>query len=222
MNIAIIFDMDGVIVANDRYHVEAWLEFARRHGAELTPEYYRKNINGRTMAGCLEVLFGRKMSAVEVKKYGEEKEGLYREIYRPHLAATPGLQLFLEELKAREVPCAVATSAPRANVDFTLDGTGLRHFFRQVIDDSGVTRGKPDPEVYLKSASGLGIAPERCVVFEDALLGIEAGKNAGMKVVGVATTHPEEELGQADRVIKDFEGLNVEELLEWVEASKGE
>lgn len=206
--LAVIFDMDGTLVDNATYHIEAWIEFAKRHGIGLDIETYHHKMNGRTMAGCLEVLFGYPLPPDEARQLGGEKEALYRELYRPHIQAIDGLQAFLESLAAAGIPCGVATSAPRVNVDFTLDGTGLRPWFSFIIDDSGVSRGKPDPEVFLKSAEGLGRPPAQCVVFEDAILGVEAGKRAGMKVAALSTTHPADHLTAADIILPDFRGLD--------------
>jgi HAD superfamily hydrolase (TIGR01509 family) len=128
----------------------------------------------------------------------------------------PGLLDLLKGLRKRGVRTAVATSAPKSNVDFLLDGLGFRDCFDLVIDAAGVRKGKPDPEIYLKSARELGCEPAACVVFEDALAGIEAGRRAGMKVVGVATTLPEVRLSQTDLVIKDFTGITVPQLFKLV------
>ncbi|MGB3586400.1 MAG: HAD family phosphatase, partial [Tunicatimonas sp.] len=154
------------------------------------------------------------MSHGDIWKVGEEKEALYRELYQPHIKPTKGLITFLSEVVRQRIPRTVSTSAPPANVDFTLQHTGLRSYFSTIIDSTMVAHGKPHPEVYLKSAKALGIDPAQCIVFEDAILGIQAGKNAGMKVVGVATTHTREELEaeNTDLVIDDFCGLTLEQL----------
>ena len=102
------------------------------------------------------------------------------------------------------IPRAIATSAPKANVDFTLAGTGLSPFFETILDDSFVTRGKPDPEIYLKTVAALKMEAADCVVFEDSLSGVKAGKAAGCKVVGIMSTHTAEELSEADFSINDF------------------
>ncbi len=213
-NIAIIFDMDGVIVDNHKFHLKSWLQFFEKHNISMTEEEYKKKVNGRTMEEILTNIMGKDLSKKELQALGEEKEVVYRDMYRPHIKAVDGLPEFLEELKVRNVPRAVATSAPPANVDFTLDSTKLRSFFPTIVDDTMVSKGKPEPEVYLTAAKKLGVAPERCIVFEDAILGIQAGKNAGMKVIGVATTHTRQELEaeNTDYVIDDFSEITIEKL----------
>ena len=108
---------------------------------------------------------------------------------------------------------AIATSAPRANVDFTLQKTNTGKYFKTILDDSFVTEGKPNPQIYLKSAQALGFDPANCIVFEDSLSGVKAGKRAGCKVVGITTTHTREELNETDFVIDNFESLDPKFLI---------
>lgn len=213
-SIALLFDMDGVIVDNHEFHLKSWLGFFEKHDIKISEEEYKAKINGRTMENIIPKLFGRDMSHEEIWEIGEEKEALYRELYRPHIKPTEGLITFLSEVVKQGILRTVSTSAPPANVDFTLKHTGLRSYFPTIIDSTMVTHGKPDPEVYLKSAEALGMEPSQCVVFEDAILGIQAGKNAGMKVVGVATTHSRQELEaeDTDLVIDDFCEFTLDKL----------
>jgi len=214
-NIAIIFDMDGVIVDNHQFHLKSWLHFFEEHGVSMSEAEYKQKVNGRTMGEILPKILGRKMSKDEIQDLGGQKEAKYREMYQPHIKPTDGLPQFLEDLEKRRVPFAVATSAPPENVKFTLENTGLKGCFSTIIDDTMVNKGKPDPEVYLSAARALDMPPEHCIVFEDAILGIQSGKNAGMKVVGVATTHSREELEaeNTDYVMDDFGGLTLEKLI---------
>ena len=213
-NIAIIFDMDGVIVDNHAFHMKAWMQFFNDHGLPLSEQEYKQQINGRPLAEIIPQYFGKHFTPAMSRQLGEEKEAAYRELYKDHIVPTPGLVDFLEILEEKNIPKAIATSAPPANVDFTLQSTGLKRYFSIITDDSMITQGKPNPEVYLTSADQLHTPPHRCIVFEDAILGVQAGKNAGMKVVGVATTHPREELENTDYIIDNFEGLSLEELLD--------
>lgn len=213
-----IFDMDGVISDNMGYHTQAWELFIRKHAPHLeigdvTPHY------GKTNADLMGFVFGRALTPEEVDRYGEEKEGLYRELYAGDMAPLPGLHDLLKGLRKAGIRTGVATSAPKSNVDFLLDGLGFRDCFDLVIDAAGVRKGKPDPEIYLKSARELGCEPAACVVFEDALAGIEAGRRAGMKVVGVATTLPPDRLVETDLVVKDFTEITVLHIIRLVNPS---
>lgn len=209
---AVIFDMDGVVADNITYHFDAWRQFADRYGLSLSDDELTRYVNGRVAREVLEYLFKQELTAEEVERYTEEKESIYRDLYRPFLKPTPGLIAFLEALRAQNIPVAVATSAPYANIDFTLEGTGTRQFFAEIVDARHVKRGKPDPEIYLQAAARLGMPPGRCIVIEDALLGVQAGLAAGMKVIGITTTHTVEELNNTHAVIRDFQSLSLPAL----------
>jgi beta-phosphoglucomutase family hydrolase len=207
---ALLFDMDGVVVDNISYHFDAWRQFAGKYGFHLSDDELTRYVNGRIAREILEYLFRRELSPEEVHRYTEEKEDVYRELYRPHLKPAEGLISFLQDLQLNGIPTAIATSAPYTNVSFTLDGTDTREFFGEIVDARHVRRGKPDPEIYLLAASRLGMPPEKCIVIEDALLGVQAGLNAGMKVIGVTTTHTPEELSNTHHIIRDFRDLKID------------
>ncbi|QIP14160.1 HAD family phosphatase [Spirosoma aureum] len=215
---AALFDMDGVIVDNTDFHINAWLQFAQQKGIPLTRDQYIDHINGRVSADAMAYVFQRPIQPGELIVLTEEKEAIYRELYRPHLQPAPGLISLLEALKARNVPTAIGTSAPMSNVHFTLDGLLLRPYFDTVVDASMVKHGKPDPEIYLKAAERVGVEPTRCVVFEDAFAGIQAGLRAGMAVIAVATTLTRDELASsgASLIVDDFIGLTVDAIREVV------
>jgi len=149
-----------------------------------------------------------------VAVYSDEKEALYRDLFKNDIRPMKGLIPFLEALNAAAIPRAIGTSAPRANVDFTLSKTGTTRFFSIILDESYVNHGKPNPEIYIKVAQALNLPPQRCVVIEDSLSGVTAGKEAGSKVIGITTTHTKAELGFADMVIDHFEGLDPQNILE--------
>ena len=169
---------------------------------------------GKSNEDLMTVLFGPKITEDEIRSLGEEKEALYREIYAPDVAPLPGFIEFLRSLKDNHVKTAVATAAPKVNLDFLLEHIDLRNDFDVLIDDSEVVKGKPDPEIYLKAAERLDYPPELCLVFEDSLHGIQAARNAGMKVIGVATTNPPEKIRIAEFVIKDFTEIDIHRIYE--------
>jgi len=202
MAYAFIFDMDGVLIDSNPTHKIALQQFCREHGFELTEAQLREKIYGRTNRDWLLNLFGD-MPDETVRRYADEKEALFRKLYND-IEPLDGLLEFLNKMDLQGIPRAIATSAPRANVDFTLDRTGIGPHFETILDDSFVTKGKPDPQIYLKSAAALNMDPKNCVVFEDSFSGIMAGKAAGCKVVGLTTTHTNEELSETDFNIVDF------------------
>jgi beta-phosphoglucomutase len=211
-SVAFIFDMDGVIVDSNPFHKKALQQFCRKYGYELGEEELRTKIYGRTNKDWITNLFGE-LPAETLKKYAHEKEALFRELYDKDVKLVDGFRDFLVKLDSNKISRAIATSAPRENVDFTISKTSIQQFFSVILDDSFVTVGKPDPEVYLKSAKALNHAPNNCIVFEDSLSGVKAGKNAGCKVVGITTTHTPEELHEADYIIKNFVQLEPGDLI---------
>ena len=208
---AVIFDMDGVIIDSNPFHKISLRLFCEKYGFHLSDEELIKKIYGRTNKEWIANLFGA-LSKEELSRFGEEKESLFREVYKNDIRSLEGLPGFLQSLKEKNIPMAIGTSAPRSNVDFVLSHTGLDGYLSAILDESDVEHGKPNPEIYLKVAAKLGFEPAQSVVFEDSLSGIESARRAGAKVVGVTTTHSAEELRHTDFVIKDFAGLDPDQL----------
>jgi beta-phosphoglucomutase len=205
---SIIFDMDGVIVDNRRYHFRAWRLFSQKHGVTFDPNQFRNHLFGRTNDQILQGLFKRSLPAEEIGALAEEKEALYRQIYGSYVRPARGLKRLLASLKGHRVGLAVATAAPPINLDFILERTGLRDHFSALLDVAEVQQGKPAPEIYLKAAALLNTAPSRCIAVEDSLPGIESALGAGMKVVAITTAHPREELCHGDLVVDHFAALS--------------
>ena len=210
---AFIFDMDGVMIDSNPFHKIALKQFCKRYGYNLTEDDLHKKIYGRTNKDWIPNVFG-KLTPDQITKYADEKEELYRQLYKNDIRPVAGLISFLERTRQLAIPCAIGTSADPANVDFVLAHTGTEAYFRAILDQSFVVNGKPDPEIYIKAAAALGYPAGKCVVFEDSVSGVQAGKTAGCKVVGVATTHTAEELLHTDFFIRDFENLEPQLLLE--------
>lgn len=211
---AVIFDMDGTLVDNMAFHNRAWEAISARLGVPMTAERFQREFAGKKNEEIFPELLGRALPQEELDRLAHEKESLYRERYRPHLALTRGADVFLRRLREAGVRLAIGTAAPRENRDFVLDGLRLRGVFERVVGAEEVTRGKPAPDMFLLAAKDLGVSPEACVVFEDAANGVRAGKTAGMTVVGVTTAAPAEELREAgaDFVVPDFAALPPELL----------
>ncbi len=209
---AFIFDMDGVIVDSNPFHKISLKQFCSKYGFDLSEEDLIKKIYGRTNKEWIPNLFGE-LSLEQTQAYGIEKEALFREIYENDIVALTGLESFLKKVQHAGYPLAIGTSAPHVNVDFTLSKTNLTDYFPIILDEAFVNHGKPNPEIYLKVAAALNMDPSNCIVFEDSLSGVAAGKGAGCKVVGVTTTHSKAELDETDYVIDDFLDLNPETLV---------
>lgn len=205
----LIFDMDGVIVDNHQFHFESFVEFGKRHQLTISRKDFEPFF-GRTNEVIMKSLFGNDISKEDILALANEKEAIYRELYQPFIKPLEGLTEFLQLAASRGIPIALATAAPNENVEFTLRETGLTKYFDAVTDSSMVTRGKPDPQVYLLTAAKLGVLPGDCIVFEDSVPGIVAAKNAGMRVIGVATTHKKDELlPHVKEIIGNFETAKI-------------
>lgn len=186
--LALIFDMDGVIVDSNPLHRESWTEFNRRHGL-VTTDAMLEGMYGRRNDQIVRDFFGAGLTDDEVAAYGAAKEEIYREMLADRIDRTlvPGLKGFLELY--RGAPLAVATNAEPENVNFVLDRAGLRDYFRVVVDGHQVSQPKPHPEIYLRAASLLEIGPPDCIVLEDSHTGVAAARAAGMRVIGIGTTY---------------------------------
>ncbi len=204
---AFLFDLDGVVVDSNGLHVDSWKEVARRHGFDCPDPEHIGKCGLRTNA-VIRDLLRWPVSEEEADRIGFEKEELYREwIRQDGIRAIAGVQAFLVETRRLGIPCAVGSSAPRGNVDLCLRALDLEDVFAATVSGADVARGKPAPDIFLKAAEGLGVAPAHCLVFEDAPAGIAAAHAAGMRAFALATSHARDELGDADFLVPDFTGL---------------
>ena len=213
-NIAVIFDLDGVLVDSNPYHKQTWKKFCERHDIEITDELLEKEVFGRTGDESLPILFNKPLHREELTAYNEEIDGMFRQYFVQELQPVKGLVDFLENLKQENIPVAVATSAPPENIVAVMAQTGLGRYFDTIVDKTQITKGKPNPEIYLKAAALINMQPKDCIVIEDSLAGVQAGLAAGMKVIGVTTTHTPEELNHTNLVINDFTELTAARLRE--------
>ena len=204
----VIFDMDGVLIDSGAHHRDAWRLLLGDIGVEPPPEYWRLTI-GRPAEEAVPLVLGRAVDRAEAVELAARKRDLYAQLAARGMLPIRGAPAFVAALAARTVPRAVATSASRRDVDTLLGELGLLRYFDIVVTAEDVQWGKPNPEVYLKAAAGLGLAPRRCLVFEDSLVGVHAARNAGMRVIGLTTAHSGRELlaAGAERAIEDFQGF---------------
>ncbi|HET6165089.1 MAG TPA: HAD family phosphatase [Planctomycetota bacterium] len=183
-----IFDLDGTLTDNMALHQRAFEVFLSKHGLPPLTLELRRRLDGKRNRDIFPILFARELDDVTQRAFADEKESLYRELSRGRLSPLRGLRELLALLGKARVPSAIATSAPLENVDHTLKELGLAEFFRVVARADDVPHGKPHPDVFLLAAKRLGVAPERCVAFEDAPVGIESARRAGMTCVALTTS----------------------------------
>ena len=213
MSKAVIFDMDGVICHTNPFHSQAFKIFFEKRNLFPSEEDFAAHMYGKNNGYILSHFLGRKIEGEELLQLEDEKESLFREIYQHHVEPIFGFLDFFHDLKKRGVKTGVATSAPFANLE--LIGTSLDLFphLESALASEHVSKHKPDPEVYLKSAQNLEFDPRDCVVFEDSFSGIMAAKNAGMKVVGVLSSHKKTDLPPCEFYIQDYFDLNLDMIL---------
>lgn len=207
-----IFDWDGVIIDSARLHEQSWHRLAGELGKTIASQSFIRGF-GMKSARIIEEIHGWATEPEAIARLTNRKEALYREIVgQEEIAPLPGVMEWLHRLQEAGVPRAVASSTLRSNIDAVLARIGLERAFRAIVSGEDVTHGKPHPEVFEIAAERLGMARERCVVFEDAHVGIEAAHAAGMKVVAVTTTHPAGELTAADLVVRRLDELTVDQV----------
>jgi beta-phosphoglucomutase family hydrolase len=211
MTKALIFDLDGVIIDSMPLHTEAWRLYLKRLGIAANDSDIAGRMHGRRNDDIVAEFISGDLAPTEIFAHGAAKERLYRELMRSQLNRylVPGIVAFLD--RWRGFPLGVASNAEPANVDFVLDGAGLRDRFQVIVNGQQVDRPKPFPDVYLRASELLGVHPRDCVVFEDSPAGVEAALAAGMRVVAVQTHSAD--LKGVDLAIADFQDPQLEPWL---------
>lgn len=216
--LGVIFDWDGVVIDSSRQHEESWELLAEEEGLPLFDGHFKIGFGKRNEL-IIRTILEWASDPEEIARLGDRKEVLYREIIqRDGIALQPGVGEFVKSLQEKNVPYAIGSSTPRENIESVLNYMNREDWFRHIVAAADVEKGKPDPEVFLKAAEKLEVAPERCVVFEDSLSGIEAGKAGGMKVVALTTTNSREilEKSPADLIVDSFNEVTIDRLGELV------
>jgi HAD superfamily hydrolase (TIGR01509 family) len=206
----VLFDWDGVVIDSSAQHERSWELLAAEKGLSLPVGHFKAGFGKKNEVIIPGMGWGDDPRVV--KELADRKESLYRELVATDgVLVLPGARELLTALQEAGIPRAVGSSTPRENLSALFMLTGLDALFDAVVCGSDVTHGKPDPEVFLKGASHLGLPPGRCLVIEDAFVGFEAARRGGMKVLGVATTNPIESLtdsGQCDLAVTSLVEVN--------------
>ena len=209
---AVLWDMDGVLVDSAEYHYAAWREALAREGVDLSYDAFRATFGQRNDT-ILRYLLGPDLPDSEVARIGDLKESLYRELVQTRgITPLSGVLDWLACLRDQGWRQAIASAAPRANVDAIVRALGIAHYFGAITSSEDVTRGKPDPQVYLIAAQRLGVPPARCVVVEDAPAGVEGARRAGMRCIGVTSTHPHLDADLVVAALSDLPADSFEKL----------
>ncbi len=202
----VLWDMDGVLVDTGEFHYQSWSTVLSDYGFPFSRGFFRDTF-GMNNRGILSRLLGEKLTPELLAEIGERKEQLFRETVRGQARPLPGVLDWLQRLRDKGFRQGVASSAPQANIRTLVDGLGLGGYF-DVLASGVDLPGKPDPALFFEVARLLHVRPERCIVVEDAVAGVEAAKRAGMMCVAVTTTNPAEALQAADVVVERLDALS--------------
>ncbi len=210
---AVIFDMDGVLVDTYHAHYRSWLAMAEPEGLAFTEAEFAPTF-GRTSREIIATFWGDgRFNDAEIAALDDRKEAAFRQLIAADFPAMPGVNQLLDDLHHAGFAMAVGSSGPPENIDLVLDRLGARQRFDAVVTGLDVTRGKPDPQVFLIAAERLGLPPARCAVVEDAPAGVAAANAAGMASVGLTSTgRTRESLSAADRVVGSLAELSPQVL----------
>lgn len=201
---AVLWDMDGTLIDSSEYHWLAWRNVMEQESRPITYEEFAASFGQRNDT-ILRGYFGPELSLSEIDRIATAKEALYRDLVREHgITLLPGVQQWIEHLDQHQWRQAVASAAPRRNIETILEVLEMGARFGAFVGAEDVERGKPDPQVFLAAARHLAVEPHRCIVIEDAPAGIEGARRAGMRTIGVQTTHTGM---QADRVVNRLDEL---------------
>lgn len=212
---AILFDLDGTLVNTDPLHFQAWQEMLLNHGLEIDKAFYQTRISGRLNPIIIQDILPH-LTLAEGEKFAEDKEARFREL-APSLKPLAGLEKILDWTKEYGLKTGLVTNAPRKNVDFMLVTLELAEIFDAVfVAEEDVSEGKPDPAIYKLALERLDITPETALAFEDSPSGIRSAVGAGIRTIGISSTHDTEKLYDvgAFKVIPDFNDRYLWNLLE--------
>lgn len=217
---ALIFDMDGTMVDSMPWHAKAWIEYGRRHGLSIDVPDFMRRTTGRTAYECACELMGREVSEAESAAITHGKESIYRELFGAEFREVAGFRAFARDAAARGLKIAVGTAGDRHNIAFTMSLLGLEPAPLATVGGDEGLPGKPQPAIFLEAARRIGVAPARCIVFEDAPFGIEAARRGGMQAIAVCTTHSASELAGPHVIaaVRDYNELANSNFLETLDA----
>ena len=213
---AFIFDMDGTMIDSMPWHARSWVEFARRHGIDMTADEILRRTTGRTGTECMHEVFPRTLGAEECLALVHEKEAIYRDLFDANFTEVSGFTAFASAAAAAGLKLAVGTAGDQSNVEFAMARLPMVVPPQVIVRGDQGLRGKPEPDIFLEAARRLGVPPAHCIVFEDAPFGIEAARRAGMRAVAVCSTHSPAQLAGPHvlAAVRDYTELMNTDFLE--------
>jgi beta-phosphoglucomutase len=217
--LAVIFDVDGVLTDSYRPHFRSWMRMFAEQGIEFTEDAFRRTF-GRTNRDILTTLYPGRLTNVQLRDWGERKEALYRDIIEHEFEPMPGAVELIDALHAADFKLGIGSSGPPENIRLTLEKMGRAAKIDAVVTGADVTRGKPDPQVFLLAAERLGVSPSQCAVVEDAPQGIEAANRAGMASIALLGTATRDELKHAILTVDHLTGLTPQHIADLITATR--
>ena len=208
----VLWDLDGVLIESSRQHLESWMSVLPRFGLTMSMELHEQTF-GMNNREILTIMLGELPEVDLLRRISWEKESAFREIIRGTVEPLMGAVELLEQLHSAKVRQAIASSAPEENIHVVVDALQIRGYFQALVSGHDLP-AKPDPAVYLEAARQIELGPVACVVVEDAIVGVHGAKKAGMRAVGVTTTHPASALQGADLIVDSLLDLSVDEIVQ--------
>jgi len=208
-NIAVLWDMDGVIADTSKYHFQSWVIAFKPEGIKFTQIHFERAF-GMANIDIIPMVSGKRVSIDKINAIADFKETTFRSLIKDKITALPGVIELVNSLKNAGIKMALVSSTPKENIDLILGKLGIMQYFDVIVSGDDVTEGKPSPQVYLLGAKKLSVAPHNCVVIEDAVVGVEAAKGGGMKCIGVTNTVPASKLSAADLIVDSLANVKIE------------
>lgn len=205
-DIGVLWDMDGVLVDTGEFHFQSWRQVLNENSIPFNRETFRRTF-GMNNYTFLTTQIDQKLTGAEMEEISDRKELLFRELIHGQAQPLPGVITWLSQFQDWNVPQALASSAPQANIDALLDELSLRCFFQAVVSGAEIP-GKPNPTIFLNAAKAIQRSPSCCLVVEDSIAGVQAAFNAGMKCLAVLTTNPASSLMLADQRAERLDQLS--------------
>jgi beta-phosphoglucomutase family hydrolase len=203
--------MDGVLADTGPIHFESWVKLGNEIGIKFTKQFFDQTF-GQQSPSITRKLVGPEVNQALIEKWASLKESYYREMVKNKLQPLPGAIDLIKDLKSEGFKLAVGSSGPPENVELLLTSLKIKNYFDVIITAADVQKGKPEPDVFLKVSNKLNLRPKNCIVIEDAPVGIQAAKRAGMNIVALTTTHDKEELQDAQIIVRNLASMNLKDI----------
>ena len=204
--LGVIFDLDGVLIDTSQFHKEAWFMWSKEEDLAFSEDFFYSTF-GMQNYQIIPMMTDRKLTTEEISKMSDRKELLFRNLIEGKLNLLAGVEALISDLKDKGFRLSIGSSTTKLNMDFIRKNLPILNCFDAFVIDKDVANGKPAPDTFLKAAERLSLEPQYCVVIEDAVQGVQAGKAAGMSVIAVTTTRQRNDLKEADLIVDSLEEL---------------